>query len=372
MPDDEYTLLNNALYQIELADRLGYDHVWAVEHHFLEEHSHSSAPEVFLGAASQRTSRIRLGHGIVQLPTNHPARVVERVSTLDLVSNGRVELGVGEGLSDTELLPFGRSRAEATAVFEDTMRAMMPMFWSEGWEYQGEHVQFPMRNVVPKPRQKPHPPLWLACTELDSIVTAGKRGIGALGFKFVSSESARVWVSAYYNAITKRLRKLTDYRINPNIALVCHFMCASTDEEARRRADGSTFFAFAKQYYAERGAIVPGTVNLWREYQAWRETPAGELMQQGGLIGSPATISEKLHRFAEAGVDQVILVAQGGRSRHEHICESLEIFASEVMDEFHAMEPQHAEWKRLVMAGEVQLPEVDVAPYLVPAYSPCL
>src|SRR5437016_10783060 len=88
-------LLGDALDQVELADRLGFDYVWEVEHHFLEEYSHSSAPEVFLGAASQRTKRIRLGHGIIQLTTNHPARVAERVSTLDLLSHGRVELGIG-------------------------------------------------------------------------------------------------------------------------------------------------------------------------------------------------------------------------------------------------------------------------------------
>src|SRR5574341_1946107 len=96
-PDDEHRLLKDALEQVELADRLGIDYVWEVEHHFLEEYSHSSAPEVFLAAASQRTQRIRLGHGIVQLTTNHPARVAERISTLDLVSNGRVEFGIGEG-----------------------------------------------------------------------------------------------------------------------------------------------------------------------------------------------------------------------------------------------------------------------------------
>src|SRR6476659_7455110 len=104
--DDEYELLTHALDQIELADRLGYAFAWEVEHHFLEEYSHSSAPEVSLAAASQRTSNIRLGHGIVQLTTNHPARFAERVSTLDLISNGRVELGVGEGSSVTELHPF--------------------------------------------------------------------------------------------------------------------------------------------------------------------------------------------------------------------------------------------------------------------------
>src|SRR3984957_18074214 len=98
----EYNIYWQALEQIELADRLGFDYVWEVEHHFLEEYSHSSAPEVFLAAASQRTSRIRLGHGIVQLPVgvNHPARVAERIATLDLVSDGRVDFGTGESSSE--------------------------------------------------------------------------------------------------------------------------------------------------------------------------------------------------------------------------------------------------------------------------------
>src|SRR3989441_7264947 len=106
--DSEHRLLHESLDQIELADRLGYHYAWEVEHHFLEEYSHSSAPEVFLGAASQRTKNIRLGHGIVQLCTNHPARIAERVSTLDLVSGGRVELGIGEGSTPTELNGFNQ------------------------------------------------------------------------------------------------------------------------------------------------------------------------------------------------------------------------------------------------------------------------
>ena len=95
---DELKLFQDALDQVELADRLGIDNAWEVEHHFLEEYSHSSAPEVFLAACSQRTKNIRLGHGIVLMPPgyNHPARVAERIATLDLVSNGRVELGTGE------------------------------------------------------------------------------------------------------------------------------------------------------------------------------------------------------------------------------------------------------------------------------------
>src|SRR3974390_2862302 len=116
-PDSEHRLLKDALEQIELADRLGFDYVWEVEHHFLEEYSHSSAPEVFLAAASQRTSRIRIGHGIVQLPFgfNHPARVAERIATLDLVSDGRVDFGTGESSSEMELGGFGVRRANKRA-----------------------------------------------------------------------------------------------------------------------------------------------------------------------------------------------------------------------------------------------------------------
>ena len=111
--DDERQLYQNALTQVELADRLGYNYAWEVEHHFLEEYSHSPQPEVFLAAASQRTKNIRLGHGIIQLTTNHPAPVAEKVACLDLVSNGRVEFGMGEGASITELGPFDRKMEDS-------------------------------------------------------------------------------------------------------------------------------------------------------------------------------------------------------------------------------------------------------------------
>ena len=122
-PDSEQRLFQDALDQVELADRLGIDHAWEVEHHFLEEYSHSSAPEVFLAAASQRTRRIRLGHGIVLMPPgyNHPARVAERIATLDLVSNGRVDWGTGESASRAELEGFGVTPAERRAMWRETV-----------------------------------------------------------------------------------------------------------------------------------------------------------------------------------------------------------------------------------------------------------
>src|SRR6516165_5817688 len=203
-PDGELTLYHNALEQLELADRLGYDFAWEVEHHFLEEYSHSPAPEVFLAAASQRTKQIRLAHGIMQLTTVHPARVAERIAALDLVSRGRVEFGMGESASITELEPFDRAFEEKRAVWEDAVRAVIPMFKEGGCEYHGTHFDFPLRNVVPKPLQKPHPPLWVACSQLETIEMAGRRGLGALAFQFLSADAAHAWVHAYYNAFTKR------------------------------------------------------------------------------------------------------------------------------------------------------------------------
>ena len=374
--DDERQLYQNALGQVELADRLGYDYAWQVEHHFLEEYSHSPQPEVFLAAASQRTKNIRLGHGIIQLTTNHPARVAEKVATLDLVSNGRVEFGMGEASSLTELAPFDRDLETKRAVWEDAVRCIMPMFRDEPCEYDGPYFKMPWRNVLPKPVQRPHPPLWVACSQLETIEMAGRRGIGALGFQFLSAEMAHAWVHAYYNSFVKRQQKLGDYQSNCNIAMVSYFMCAKTDEEARRRADGVTFFQFSLAYYsgadgrrvsAGRGIerARAGSVSLWDEYQKWKKAnpEKAEAALRGGLIGSPETIRNKLRKFEASKVDSIILLNQAGRNAHEHICESLELFAKEVMPEFHGREAEHQAWKRKVLGGEIELAELDTSPY---------
>src|SRR3979409_2331755 len=169
----ELKLIQDALEQVELADKLGFDVVWEVEHHFLEEYSHSSAPEVFLAACSQRTKDIRLGHGIIQTAPayNHPARTAERVAMLDLVSGGRVEFGSGESSSEAELggfqagpLPNREARLEGP---EGAVRCMTESPFAGG---DGRFAQMPPRNVVPNPVQNPHPPLWVACSRRDTIL----------------------------------------------------------------------------------------------------------------------------------------------------------------------------------------------------------
>ena len=361
--DSEHDLFHDSLSQIELADRLGYDYAWMVEHHFLEEYSHASAPEVFLGAASQRTHNIRLGHGIIQLTTNQPHRVAEKVATLDLLSSGRVEFGMGEGAGPAELHPFGIRVRDKRDRWEEAVKAIVPMFSKEDWEFHGEYYDFPARNVIPKPYQKPHPPLWVACSNIQTITQAGQWGLGALGFTFISPDAARAWVHHYYNNLLNHQNRLTDYAINPNVAMVSGFMCAETDEEAIEKAAGWTFFIFALSYYGRKGVDAPGTSNLWREYQDWRGSEKAQDALRAGLIGSPATIREKLRQFEAAHVDQVILLNQAGKTSHQDICDSLKLFAEEVMPEFHARQPEHEAWKQGVLDGSVVLEDLDTQPY---------
>ncbi len=359
----EYDLFQQALGQMELADRLGYDYVWMVEHHFLEEYSHCSAPDVFLGAASQRTKRIRLGHGVIQLTTNQPQRVAEKVATLDLLSGGRVDLGMGEAAGPAELHPFGVRVRDKRDRWEEAVRAIVPMFTNTAWEFHGQYHDFAARNVIPKPLQKPHPPLWVACSNIQTIADAGAWGMGALGFSFVSPEAARAWVHRYYNTLIRAPRRLGDYPANPNIAIVNGFMCAPTDAEAIELAAGWTFFIFALSYYGRKGVDAPGEGDLWREYQAWRGTEKAQAALRNGLIGSPETIRRKLRQFADAHVDQVILLNQAGKTTDKAIRDSLDLFAREVMPEFRAAEPEQQAWKRGVLDGSIVLEDIDTAAY---------
>jgi luciferase family oxidoreductase group 1 len=356
----EYQVLQESLDQIELADQLGFDNVWETEHHFLEEYSHSSAPEVFLAAASQRTKRIRLGHGIVQLTTNQPHRVAERVATLDLLSGGRVELGMGEGAGPAELHPFNIRVRDKRDRWIEAVRAIIPMFTKQDWEFHGSFYDFEARNVVPKPYQRPHPPLWVGCSNIQTIGNAAEWGMGALGFSFVSPDAARAWVHRYYNVFLNYPNRLGDYALNPNVAIVNGFFCAETDEEAREKASSWTFFQFALGQYGRKGIDAPGKGDMWAEYQEWRESEKAKKAMDMALIGSPATILEKLHTFADAHVDQIILMAQVGRIRHEDICDSLRLFAKEVMPDLHDKDAEHQKWKADVLAGRIVLDELTV------------
>jgi alkanesulfonate monooxygenase SsuD/methylene tetrahydromethanopterin reductase-like flavin-dependent oxidoreductase (luciferase family) len=391
--DSEEKLLNDALDQVELADKSGIDYVWEVEHHFLEEYSHSSAPEVFLAAASQRTKDIRLGHGIVQIPPgfNHPARVAERIGTLDLISNGRVDFGTGESSSQTELGGFGVDRETKRAQWEESMDVITRMFVEEPFAgYDGEWTSMPPRAIVPKPKQQPHPPLWVACSRRETILLAARRGIGALTFAFIEPEQAREWVDEYHSILASEQCMPAGFAVNPSFAVVLPMMLHEDEQIAIDRGiDGAHFFGFSLAHYYVFGDHQPGITNVWDEFQAKRadygfareiinadDGPLGvKILEQGfgslrGAIGTPDQVTDLIQRYANAGVDQVIFVQQCGTNKHEDVCKSLELFGQKVAPKFTdgREEAEAAKGERLAEACERALARRPAARTADPTY----
>jgi alkanesulfonate monooxygenase SsuD/methylene tetrahydromethanopterin reductase-like flavin-dependent oxidoreductase (luciferase family) len=352
----EQKLFQDALDQVELADKLGLDNVWEVEHHFLEEYSHSSAPEVFLAACSQRTKQIRLGHGIVLMPPgyNHPARVAERIATLDLVSNGRVEWGTGESSALLELGGYRVELAEKRNAWREAVEQcanMMAMSPYPGFE--GQYFSMPARNIVPKPVQKPHPPLWVACSNRETIKLAARLGIGALTFAFVDPAEAKQWVDDYYRIFREECVPI-GHAVNPNIAMVSSFgLHQNVDEAKRRFRDGFRFFQFALGWHYGFGEQIPGRTDIWEKFQAALANMPEEAAAEGG-ISTPDGLRDHLRKFDECGVDQVTFIQQAGRNRHEDICEAIELFAGEVMGEFKEREAERVKRKEEELAPFVE------------------
>ena len=395
-PGSEQRLIAEAIEQVEVADEVGIDVAWAVEHHFLEEYSHCSAPEVFLAACAARTKRIRLGHGIRQAPPpyNHPARTAECVATLDLISGGRVEYGIGEGATRLELGGFGipakQKRAMSLEAGEQIAN-MMAMSPYPGFE--GEFFSMPCRDVIPKPVQKPHPPMWIACTNRTTIELAARRGLGALAFAFVDPAEARHWADVYYDIIRSDECVPLGHSVNANIAVVTGFSLHTERAEAIRRGfDGFHFFAYALRQLVVHHTI-PGHSDIWDRYEAQRGSALDDAVaaaldagdDYADTIGTPADAVRWLKQAEEAGIDHVIFLQQGGKNLHSDICASLRLFGSDVLGEFadgraereaakaEELAPYiekalaRKEWMRPLERHEVPVVEASVVQAAVPA-----
>ena len=385
-PDDERKIYHDMLDQVALADSLGFDYVFEVEHHFLEEYSHSSAPEMMMAALSQRTKNIRLGHGIVLTPPayNPPARVAERISALDIISNGRVEFGSGESASEMELGGFGVQRQLKKAMWEEATREITNMMVQTPYEgFEGQYFTMPSRNVIPKPLQKPHPPLWVAASRRETTMVAARLGMGSLGFGFETPEELGERALEYYRLVREELMPI-GHAINPALAVLNTFMMASTDEEAMRRsANGPAFFSYSLGYYynpAVGGNHKPGGSNVYRDFlnrsgetatmQAQRggfltpeEITSGEpedeiqkalyrAARSGNAIGTVESLRKTLLKYEAQHLDVMIFVAQCGDRKHEHIMESIETFGKELLPEFKERhEREHKAWRADQLKG---------------------
>lgn len=356
--DSERNLFANSLSQIEQADQLGYDYAWVVEQHFLEEYSHSSAPEIFLAAASQRTQNIRLGHGVVLMPPryNEPVRVAERIATLDLISGGRVEFGAGDSKSRMELEGFGIDPWSRREMSRDAIEQVANMLALEPFPgYEGKHFSIPARNVVPKPMQKPHPPLWMAASDDATIHRAAQMGVGVLAHGFFDTAEAKRVVDNYYETFKRECVPI-GHAVNPNVAMLNPFFCHEDEDEALRigmAAQG--FLTYAVRHYYTFGRHRPGITNIAERSASVRDQMGGDLPIRGShAIGTPRQIGDRMRAFRDVGVDQTVFLHQAGTMSHGDISRSMDLFAREVLPEFKDTAQQLKQQKAMELAPYIE------------------
>ena len=200
-PTSDFDRYWEMMDQVVLAEELGFGSVWLADHQFRTEWSHSSAPDVTLSAISQRTSGIRLGIAVAVPPVEHPLHIAARTATLDILSNGRVDLGIGRSGYPYQMAAFGTDLANATGMVDEALE-IIPRAWAEGeFSYQGTYFNIPPREVHPKPVQKPHPPIWLGCSQEETFRKAGELGLGCLAMSGGGPGRLTQLIQAYRNAI---------------------------------------------------------------------------------------------------------------------------------------------------------------------------
>jgi len=344
-PGAEREVYENSIRYLKLADELGFDYAWCVEHHFLEEYSHSSAPDLFLCAVARETKRIRIGHGIVICvpQINPPVRIAERAAVLDILSGGRLDVGTGRSSTWTELAGFGVDPADTKKYWDETVRALPKMWTQEYYSHDGTAFSMPERAVLPKPIQDPHPPLWVAVTSPGTELDAADRGLGSLGLTFGGFGEQEERIATY----RKRIQQCDPVgAVNEQVHTVNFMHCSEDDERGTRVGQrlAATFSYISSQLLSAREATpTPAYPSLGLLPQLRRESgaPGDEKgVPEGLTIGDPDRITRVLRRWESCGVDGVnFLMNTMERVPHEDIESSLRLFAREVMPKFRTGEP---------------------------------
>jgi len=337
----EKTVYDRCLEQLRLADELGFDQVWAVEHHFLEEYSHCSAPEIFLTACAMSTKKIRVGHGIaVCVPQfNHPVRLAERAAVLDIVSNGRLEFGTGRSATWTELGGFQASPDDTKKTWDEFTRVIPKMWTQERFGYEGRAFSMPERAVLPKPVQKPHPPMWVAVTSPGTELDAADRGMGSLGLTFGGFAEQERKVNEYRRriAVCEPVGAFVNNQVNTVNFLFCHEDLEEGVKTGRRLS--GTFQYMAAQLLAAREAYPAasypslGLLPALRQEASGPGDPSGA--PEGLAIGNPDRIADQIRKWESVGVDRINFLLNCLETvPQEQVLASMRLFASEVMPQF--------------------------------------
>ena len=369
---DWNALYKETLEQCELADQVGFDNLWFVEHHFLTGFSGSPSQDAIFGALSRITKQIRIGYGVCILPYHHPVRVAERVALLDQLTDGRIEVGTGRS-NAYEQTGLGIDPRQTRDLWNESI-SMLPKIWtSDEYEYEGENWSVPKRRVLPKPYQQPHPRLYLACTSEDSFRLAAQKGIGVLSSASYAVEVLREKVQIYRDAL-KDCEPVGEF-VTEFWGNNVHGFCDDDDDYAKELAAESmkTFFGPDKPYIAGRIGAYEELLEAWggvpdhlsadfsrwlrqsdEEHQQLAEEVGlsldagpgaaraaiaqldGKTLSDRGVIiaGNPESCIKTCQMYEDIGVDQVMLIMQTETIPHEKVMASIEKFGKEVIPHF--------------------------------------
>jgi alkanesulfonate monooxygenase SsuD/methylene tetrahydromethanopterin reductase-like flavin-dependent oxidoreductase (luciferase family) len=350
-PDSEYEAYQNVLEQAIAGERYGWDAFWTVEHHFLEEYSHCSNPEVLYGAIAARTERIRLGYGVRLMPKpyNHPVRSAESIAVLDLISGGRVEVGTGRSSTRAELEGFGIDPADTRGMWREGIEHMVGCWTEDEHGFDGEFWQMPPRRVLPKPRQAPHPPLWGATSSEDGHRQVGSLGLGLCSFAVgVPPEEVKAKIDIYREALAGCSEPVGAF-VNADAATFTMTLCATDRQQALDRARRSF------EWYPKAGARLIGSVAQWmnetgddlgtysyaQDLQAIDDSGGLDLLsleylvESGAcVVGTPEDCATACRRYEEAGVDTLLCLVNPYDIDHETVMETIELMGTEVIPQF--------------------------------------
>src|SRR5271154_6423343 len=348
----EYDAFQQVIAQAVQAETSGFSHFWAVEHHFLTEHAHCSAPEVLLGAVAARTKKIRIGHGVrlLPFPYNHPIRTAEMAAMLDLISSGRLEFGTGRSNTRVELEVFGIDPESTRSMWEEALAVVVKAWTEEILQWKGKHFQFPDCNVIPKPLQRPHPPLWVAGMGSESHEIAGRKGLGILSFTIVTPlDELAKRVHLYREGIKQAVP--IGHIVNNNVAAFTLVHCAKTDREAKDNSQMAIagFLKMARKYLGSVVTMLTAKGGLPQSYEYMKDLLGGEaeipyeilyeFLDENDLIivGSPEKCIEKIKRYQEIGIDQLLAQMQIWDIPHEKVMESIRLFGEHVIPVFSSL-----------------------------------
>ena len=365
----EQRAYREAIEQIKLADTLGFNCTWHVEHHFREGRSHSPAPEVIIGALSQCTENLRLGFGVTLMPHafTPPMRVAEKVATADILSNGRVEWGTGRS-TPMEQTAFHVPRDESRDQWEEAIRAVVQMWEDEYFEFHGKYLDFPRRMVTPKPVQDPHPPCWMAATSDGSAAVAGKLGLGLLSFSILQPLDRMSQHIAQYRDAAANPDPITRVTTN-KVAAYTLVHCADTMAQCeangiwdsvwwwyKNLAEFTLEWEFPNIPEEERDQIFPLLKRqIEGNFEAQEFSDADMI-----IVGDPEHCLQKMLHYADLGVDQLICYVQFGHLEHETIMRTIELLGTEIIPELAAAR------RRRQRFGEGDMTRTDDTP--VPDY----